>query len=132
VPQREGLQFGGVIGSVVVRDIVSRSDSPWFRKGATTLVFTDARPKPVHAGVRPERPVLGPVAMIRIAISAEAFEAIAVTLPLGSVGFENKTDEHGQRLIWLDHGVVARLKAMRGPGESYSDVILRLVEAALP
>ena len=45
-PQREGLQFGGVIGSVFVRDIVSRSDSPWFRKGATALVFTDARPKP--------------------------------------------------------------------------------------
>jgi hypothetical protein len=38
-PQREGLQFGGVIGSVFVRDIVSRSDSPWFRKGATALVL---------------------------------------------------------------------------------------------
>jgi hypothetical protein len=45
-PQREGLQFGGVIGSVFVRDIVSRSDSPWFRKGATALVLTDARPQP--------------------------------------------------------------------------------------
>jgi hypothetical protein len=33
--------------------------------------------------------------MIRIAISVEAFEAIAATLPLGSVGYENKTDEHG-------------------------------------
>ena len=45
-PQREGLHFGGVIGSVFVRDIVSRSDSPWFRKGATALVFTDARAEP--------------------------------------------------------------------------------------
>jgi hypothetical protein len=35
--------------------------------------------------------------MIRIAISAEAFEAIARTLPLGSVGYENKTDERGVR-----------------------------------
>ena len=33
--------------------------------------------------------------MIRIAISAEAFEAIARTLPLGSVGYENKTNEQG-------------------------------------
>jgi hypothetical protein len=53
-------------------------------------------------------------------------EAIAATLPFGSMNFENKTDENGQRLIWLDHAVVARLRAMRGPGESYSDVILRL------
>jgi hypothetical protein len=44
--QREGLQFGGVIGSVFVRDIVSSSDNPWFRKGATALVLTDARPEP--------------------------------------------------------------------------------------
>jgi hypothetical protein len=47
------------------------------------------------------------------------------TLPLGSVGYENKTDEQGQRLFWLDHAVVSRLRAMRGPGESYSDVILQ-------
>jgi hypothetical protein len=64
--------------------------------------------------------------VIKIAISAEAFEAIARTLPLGSVGYENKTDEQGQRLIWLDRAMVDRLRAMRGPGESYSDVILRL------
>jgi hypothetical protein len=64
--------------------------------------------------------------MIRIAISVEAFEAITATLPLGSVGYENKTDEQGQRLIWLVRGMVDRLHAMRGPGESYSDVIIRL------
>jgi hypothetical protein len=28
--------------------------------------------------------------------------------------------------IWLDHGILARLKALRGPGEGYSDVILRV------
>jgi hypothetical protein len=33
--------------------------------------------------------------MIRIAISAEAFEAIARTLPFGNVSFENKIDEEG-------------------------------------
>jgi predicted CopG family antitoxin len=30
--------------------------------------------------------------------------------------------------IWLDPGVLAKLKALRGPGESYSDVILRLAK----
>ena len=64
--------------------------------------------------------------MIRIAISQAAFEAIPATLPLRSVGYESATNENGERLIWLDHAVVARLRAMRGPGESYSDVILRL------
>jgi hypothetical protein len=34
--------------------------------------------------------------MIRIAISVEA---IARTLPLRSVGYENKTNERGERLI---------------------------------
>ena len=41
--------------------------------------------------------------MIRIAISQAAFEAIAGTLPLApglwTRGFENKTNEHGERLI---------------------------------
>jgi hypothetical protein len=64
--------------------------------------------------------------MVRIAISVEAFEAIASTLPLASVGYENEANERGERLIWLDHAVLARLRAMRGPGESYSDVIIRL------
>ena len=64
--------------------------------------------------------------MVRIAISQAAFEAIARTLPLGSVSFENKIDEQGQRLIWLEPRVVDRLMAMRGRGQSFSDVILRL------
>jgi hypothetical protein len=65
--------------------------------------------------------------VIRIAITVEAFEAIARSLPLGNVSFENKTDEQGQRLIWLDRAMVDRLRAMRGPGESYSAVFLKLV-----
>jgi hypothetical protein len=54
--------------------------------------------------------------MIRIAISAEAFDAIARTLPLGSVGYENKTNERGERPVWLEEVWVNRLGAMRGPG----------------
>ena len=33
--------------------------------------------------------------MIRIAITQAAIDAIAATLPLGSVGYENKTNERG-------------------------------------
>jgi hypothetical protein len=60
--------------------------------------------------------------VIRIAITA-AYRAICAMLPLGSVAHEADANERGERLIWLDHAVVARLRAMRGPGESYSDVI---------
>ena len=44
------------------------------------------------------------------------------------VGFERQPNEKGERLVWLEAAVVDKLAAMRGPGESYSDVILRLVE----
>jgi CubicO group peptidase (beta-lactamase class C family) len=49
----------------------------------------------------------------------------------GLSGYENATNEKGERLIWLDSAVVARLRSLRGPGESYSDVILRLAGGAL-
>jgi len=66
--------------------------------------------------------------MIRIGITQAAYEAIYATLPFGSVGYENQVNERGERLIWLEPAVLARLKAMRGRGESCSDVILKLVE----
>ena len=69
-----------------------------------------------------------PGLMVRISISPAAFNAITATLPLGSVGFEAAPDDNGERQIWLDAGVVDRLAAMRDPGKSFSDVILRLVE----
>ena len=36
-------------------------------------------------------------AMIRIAITPEAFEAVAATLPLGTMGYENEANERGER-----------------------------------
>ena len=33
--------------------------------------------------------------------------------------------QDGSVHIWLDPGVLAKLKTLRGPGVSYSDVILR-------
>jgi hypothetical protein len=65
--------------------------------------------------------------MIRITISQAAFAAIVATLPLGSVAYKAETDAKGERLIWLEPKWADKLGAMRGPGESYSDVIVRIV-----
>ena len=63
-----------------------------------------------------------------IAITVEAFEAIVATLGLGSVGYEPQTNAKGERMIWIEDHWLSKLCALRRPGESYSDVILRIVE----
>jgi hypothetical protein len=45
---------------------------------------------------------------------------------------ENKTSENGERLIWLEPNVVDRLRALRGRGESYSQVIFEVVGTRAP
>jgi hypothetical protein len=42
--------------------------------------------------------------MIRIWITSAAFDVIASTLPLGSVGFERDVGAKGERLVWLEAG----------------------------
>jgi hypothetical protein len=64
--------------------------------------------------------------MIRISVTAAAFEAIAATLP-SSVGYERIRAPNGDYHVWLEPRFVDRLRALRDPGESYSDVILQLV-----
>jgi hypothetical protein len=64
--------------------------------------------------------------VIRIAITDEAYAAIERTLPIGTVAFEPARALRGQRVIWLEPRIVDKLRALRGPGESYSDVIIRL------
>jgi Predicted nucleotide-binding protein containing TIR-like domain len=54
----------------------------------------------------------------------------AATLALGTVAVEPGRLADGGVHIWLDLGVLAMLKALRGPGEIYSDVILRLSAGA--
>jgi hypothetical protein len=39
--------------------------------------------------------------LIRIAVTAAAFEAIVATLPFGTVSFERDPDANGEHLIWL-------------------------------
>ena len=65
--------------------------------------------------------------MIRLQISPAAFAAIVATLP-GNVNVENKRAPNGNYLIWLDQPTVAKLRQLRGPGDSYSDAILRLAQ----
>ena len=42
------------------------------------------------------------------------------------MGHENEVNERGERYVWLNRTVADRLGAMRGPSESYTDVIMRL------
>jgi hypothetical protein len=79
------------------------------------LPLSTQRLRPFVVGLR--RVARNIHAMVRIAISQAAIDAVAKTLPLGSVGYENKLNEKGERLIWLDPGVVDRLRSLRGPGE---------------
>jgi hypothetical protein len=67
--------------------------------------------------------------MVNISISAEAFAAITATLPEG-LRAQARPDSKGGYLVTLPRGLLDRLKAMRGPGESYDDVILRLAKSA--
>jgi hypothetical protein len=67
--------------------------------------------------------------MIRITITPAAYEAIAATLAFGTVAVEPERARDGSLDIWLDPGVLAKLKALRGPDESYSDMtILRALK----
>jgi hypothetical protein len=90
--------------------------------------------------------------MICIAITAEAYEAVARTLALGTVAVEPQLNKRGERLIWIEerwldklnsirrseaiirlaaltHRRRWKLAAQRGPGKSYCEVIVRLAAA---
>jgi hypothetical protein len=58
--------------------------------------------------------------MIRIAISQAAFDALAATLPLGSVGYENATKERGERYVWLAPTVIDSAARHAGAGREPS------------
>jgi hypothetical protein len=56
-------------------------------------------------------------------LAAARSEALVATLALGTVAYQPETNAKGERLIWPD-----KLDPLRKPGETYSDVILRLFE----
>ena len=65
--------------------------------------------------------------MIKIAITVEAFEAIAAMLASGNVLYERERTAQGGYLVWLDESVVSNLERLRGPrDEDLSAVIVRL------
>jgi hypothetical protein len=64
--------------------------------------------------------------MIRIAITEAAYDAIASTLPKGAARWPMQR-ERDQCFIQVEAAVVDRMRSMRTSGESYSNVILRLV-----
>jgi hypothetical protein len=70
--------------------------------------------------------------VIRISITAAAFEATASTLPFAQAAAAEKAKLAAQK-AWQtrraspNYVALDRLRHLRGPGESYSDVILRLV-----
>jgi hypothetical protein len=66
--------------------------------------------------------------MIAISITAKAYAAIKATLPEGADSWPIQPDGLGGVRIWLEQNFVDRLRALRSPGESYSDVIIRLAE----
>ena len=69
--------------------------------------------------------------MVSIPITSEAFEAIKATLS----ELDNATPSPGPDglvRVSLDRAIVDRLGRLRGPGESYSDVILRLAGSGEP
>ncbi|MGC2786157.1 MAG: hypothetical protein WA397_20460 [Roseiarcus sp.] len=71
--------------------------------------------------------------MIRIAITAEAFEAIAATLPSGNVLYERERTPHGGYFVWLDESAANNLERLRGPrDEDLSAVIVRYSASMLP
>ena len=80
------------MGSVLVTGIITAHRSRWFR-GPYALVFADPRPAPFLSA-------RGQVGLFMLLIKIEiSVEAIAKTLPVGSVGYEAEANERGERLI---------------------------------
>ena len=65
--------------------------------------------------------------MIRITITAEAYDAILAGRDPHDVQALMRAPGGGF-YFWLAKGLLERLTAARGPGESYSDAILRLAK----
>ena len=65
--------------------------------------------------------------MIRVALTDAVYDVIVSTLPKGAARWPMQRDR-GQCFIQVEAAIIDRMRAMRRPGESYSEVILRLVE----
>jgi hypothetical protein len=66
--------------------------------------------------------------MVTIAITAEAFAVIVATLPRRCKADIRRDGKRGSYMATLPNGVLDRLNCVRGPVQSYSDVILALAK----
>jgi hypothetical protein len=64
--------------------------------------------------------------MVRIIVTEEAYRAISGAEPPRHM----LAPEGGGYSLWLEKPVLASLRAARGHGESYSDVIVRMAKEA--
>lgn len=67
--------------------------------------------------------------MISISITPAAHQAIKAML-LGTADASPHPGADGLVRIWLDPKFIERLGRMRGAGETYSDVILRMAKSS--
>jgi hypothetical protein len=67
--------------------------------------------------------------MIRLAITPGAY-AVIVAMHPANADLAQSRAPNGEFYVWLDPKYVDRLRELRKPGESYSDVIVRLAEAS--
>ena len=67
--------------------------------------------------------------MIRLSVTPAAHAVIVATMP-ASASTEKHPTTRGDVRVWVEPEYVDRLRAMRKPGESFSDVIVRLAEAS--
>jgi hypothetical protein len=66
--------------------------------------------------------------LIRLAITPGAYAVIVATLPESAA--EPQRAPNGDYWVWLEPKYVDRLRSLRKPDESCSDVIVRLAEAS--
>jgi hypothetical protein len=97
---------GCSVRAAMRRSILCTSPPPWDSGGVRAVTVSNA--------------------VIKIPISAEAFEAIVESLPFGIVTVEPERAPDGSVEIWLAPNVLEKLQMLRRPSESYSDVILAL------
>jgi hypothetical protein len=64
--------------------------------------------------------------LIRIAITGEALETIEALVTEGDTLAQRLPTADGKFFVWLEGQLVDALGDLRGPGEDYSDVMLRL------
>ena len=91
--------------------------------------------EPFHKRPQPPRKLVPPIrhaprSQIRARILAWAWltNSYSVKVVLGTADATPRPGPDGLIRIWLDRKFVDRLGHMRGPGESYSDVILRFAK----